>query len=285
MKQILLDFWNFIKQPKDFRDTSGNKWRIFFTLFLAELSLLIVYVPIVYLIDNYIAVEEAVDLNLNIILSFLLLVLAIPFIEEVFFRLGLRRTGLVEIFFSEQQWKKYFPLFIYSSAIIFGLVHISNYANFSWLFILVSPVLILTQLVGGFILSYLRVRFNFWIGFLYHALWNFTAIFILGSIAMLFVNDIDIKTNDYELDIKHQSFVSLIDEKIITFQQTEEGNLQMIQSDEYSVKEMLEMVDVNFDNYIPESYIIELNFKSTNGISKDSLLILLQENDLIKKRR
>lgn len=284
MKQILLDFWAFIKQPKDFRDTSGNKWRIFFTLLFAELSLLIVYVPIVYIIENYIAVEEAVDLNLNIILSFLLLVLVIPFIEEVFFRLGLRRKSLIKLIFTEKQWEKFFPLFIYASAIIFGLVHISNYANFSWLFILVSPILIFTQLIGGFILSYLRVRFNFWLGFLYHALWNFTAIFILGSIAMLFVNDIDIKTNDYELHIKHQSFVSLIDDKTITFQQTEEGKLQMIQSDEYSVTEMLEMLEIDFNNYIPESYIIELNFKSTNGISNDRLLQILEEHELIKKR-
>lgn len=285
MKQILLHFWQFIKHPKDFRDTSSNKWKVFFTLFLAELALLAIYLPVIHLIDKYFAIEDATELNFNIILSFLLLVLLVPFIEEVFFRLGLRRKGLVEFFFTEQQWKKYFPLFIYSSSIIFGIVHIGNYANFSWIFIVLSPILILTQLTGGFILAYLRVRFNFWLSFLYHALWNFTAIFLLGSLSMFFVDSIDIKTNDYELQVKHQLFVSLTDNKTITFEQTEEGKIKIIQSDEYSVSEMLEILDVDFDHYIPESVIIDLNFKSINGISNDSLLILLEENDLLKKRR
>lgn len=48
---------------------------------------------------------------------------------------------------------------------------------------------------------------------------------------------------------------------------------------------MLEILDVDFDHYVPESVIIDLNFKSINGISNDSLLILLEENDLLKKRR
>ncbi|RRA93862.1 CPBP family intramembrane glutamic endopeptidase [Paenimyroides viscosum] len=284
MKQILLDFWQFIKHPKDLRDSSGNKWKVFFTLFLAELALLAIYLPVIYLIDKYFAIENATELNFNIVLSFLLLILLVPFIEEVFFRLGLRRKGLVEIFFTEQQWEKYFPIFIYSSSIIFGIVHISNYANFSWTFIVLSPILILTQLTGGFILAYLRVRFNFWLSFLYHALWNFTAIFLLGSLSMFFVDTIDIKTNDYELQVKHQLFVSLTDDKTITFEQTEEGKIKIIQSDEYSVSEMLEILNVDFDNYVPESVIIDLNFKSNNGISNDSLLIILEENKLLKKR-
>ena len=288
MKQIITDFFSFIRKPKDFQ-YSGNdksyKWRVFFTLFIAELMLLIVYLPLIYLINEHIPIEDSTELNLNVIFSFLLLVLFIPFCEEVFFRLGLRRKGLVGIIFSKEQWEKFFPLFIYASSIIFGLVHISNYANSSWLFIVLSPILILTQLTGGFILAYLRVRFNFWLSFLYHALWNFTAIFLLGNVGMLFVDDIDIKTNDYELQVKHQLFVSLTDDKTITFDQTEDGKLKMLKSDEFSVREMLEFIEVDFENYVPEAVIVDLNFRSNNGISNDSLLIILEENELLKKRR
>lgn len=285
MKQILLDLWEFIKRPKDYREASSHKWHIFFTLFIAELMLLIVYLPLIYLINEHIPIEDSTELNLNVIFSFLLLVLLIPFCEEVFFRLGLRRKGLVGIIFSKEQWEKFFPLFIYASSVIFGLVHISNYANSSWLFIVLSPILILTQLTGGFILAYLRVRFNFWLSFLYHALWNFTAIFLLGNVGMLFVDDIDIKTYDYELQVKHQLFVSLTDDKTITFDQTEDGKLKMLKSDEFSVREMLEFIEVDFENYVPEAVIVDLNFRSNNGISNDSLLIILEENELLKKRR
>jgi len=288
MKQIITNFFSFIRKPKDFQ-YSGNdksyKWKVFFTLFIAELALLVIYLPIFYLIDNYITIEDAFELNLNVISSFLLLVLLIPFLEEVFFRLGLRRKGLIEIFFNEQQWEKYFPVFIYTSSIIFGLVHISNYVNFSWWFILLSPILVLSQLIGGFILTYLRVRFNFWLGFMYHALWNFTAIFLLGNVWMLFVDDINIKTADYELQVKHQLFVSLTDDKTITFDQTEDGKLKMLKSDEFSVREILEIIEVDFENYVPEAVIVDLNFRSNNGISNDTLLIILEENELLKKRR
>src|SRR5690606_15308692 len=102
---------------------------------------------------------------------------------------------------------------------------------------------------------------------------------------MFFVDDIDIKTNDYELQVKHQLFVSLTDDKTITFDQTEDGKLKMLKSDEFSVREMLEFIEVDFENYVPEAVIVDLNFRSNNGISNDSLLIILEENELLKKRR
>lgn len=92
MKQILLDFWQFIKHPKDLRDTSSNKWNVFFTLFLAELALLIFYFPIINVVDKYVVLEETFTDSYNIATSFFLFVLLIPFIEELF----------VGIFYEEQ---------------------------------------------------------------------------------------------------------------------------------------------------------------------------------------
>lgn len=65
---------------------------MFFTLFLAELALLIFYFPIINVVDKYVVLEETFTDSYNIATSFFLFVLLIPFIEELF----------VGIFYEEQ---------------------------------------------------------------------------------------------------------------------------------------------------------------------------------------
>src|SRR5690554_3771313 len=137
MKQILLDFWNFIRKPKDIPYSGGKKtykWNVFFTLFVLELLLLVVYYPCVILLDKYVPLEQSFDMSFSAIGTFFLYILTIPFIEEVFFRLGLRRKYVLKSIFSEQEWQRWFPFFVYSSTIVFGLIHITNYANTQWIF-------------------------------------------------------------------------------------------------------------------------------------------------------
>src|SRR5690606_30598356 len=202
MKQILIDFWQFIKKPQDFPDTKSNKWKVFFTLFVAELLLSVVYLPAAALLDKYVVLEQSLDLSFSAIGSLFSFVLLVPFIEEVIFRLGLRRKYLIEAIFDEKAWHRWFPFFVYSSTIIFGLVHITNYSNTQWIFFAFASFFVLTQLVGGFIMTYLRVRFNFWMGYLYHAVWNFTMIFIVGFVLIEFTEPVHLNTDNYELQIQ-----------------------------------------------------------------------------------
>src|SRR5690606_17607239 len=87
MKQIVTDFISFIRKPKDI-PYSGNeksyKWKMFFTLFALELLLLVVYYPCVILLDKYVPLEQSLDATFSAIGTFFLMVLLIPFIEEVF---------------------------------------------------------------------------------------------------------------------------------------------------------------------------------------------------------
>lgn len=152
MKQIITDFFSFIKNPKDVQ-YSGNdkayKWKVFFTLFLTELALLIFYYPIMIWIDKYVELEEAFTDSYNILMSFFLYVLLIPFFEELFFRYFLRRTGFLKYIFSEKVWHKFYPIFFYTSVLVFGFVHITNYEFTSiWIYIL-APFLVLSQIIGG----------------------------------------------------------------------------------------------------------------------------------------
>lgn len=285
MKQILIDFWQFIKKPQDFPDTKSNKWKVFFTLFVAELLLLVVYLPAAALLDKYVVLEQSIDLSSSAIGSLFLFVLLIPLIEEVIFRLGLRRKYLIEAIFDEKAWHRWFPFFVYSSTIIFGLVHISNYANTQWIFFALAPFIILTQLVGGFIMAYLRVRFNFWLGFLYHATWNFMMIFIIGSFVMLFSDDTHIKTDNYELTIKEKMFESFSEKKVISYK-ADDKTVYSIESKDYNMTELFEIIYKDNKEYIPKpATVVELKFEAENGISKDSLLILLEQEDYLRKRK
>ena len=54
--------------------------------------------------------------------------------------------------------------------------------------------------------------------------------FILGSISMLFTKDINVKTNDYELQIKERQFLSLTDPKQISFQEGEDNKIISLES-------------------------------------------------------
>ena len=285
MKQILIDFWQFIKKPQDFPDTKSNKWKVFFTLFVAKLLLLVVYLPAAALLDKYVVLEQSIDLSSSAIGSLFLFVLLIPLIEEVIFRLGLRRKYLIEAIFDEKAWHRWFPFFVYSSTIIFGLVHISNYANTQWVFFALAPFIILTQLVGGFIMAYLRVKFNFWLGVLYHATWNFMMIFIIGYFVILFNDDTHIKTDDYELTIKEKMFESFSEKKVISYK-ADDKTVYSIESKDYNMTELFEIIYKDNKEYIPKpATVVELKFEAENGISKDSLLILLEQEEFVRKRK
>lgn len=288
MKQILLDFWNFIKRPKDSPYSGGKKtykWKVFFTLFVAKLLLLVVYLPAAALLDKYVVLEQSIDLSSSAIGSLFLFVLLIPLIEEVIFRLGLRRKYLIEAIFDEKAWHRWFPFFVYSSTIIFGLVHISNYANTQWIFFALAPFIILTQLVGGFIMAYLRVRFNFWLGFLYHAVWNFTMIFVVGFFVMLFNDDTHIKTDNYELNIKEKQFSGFMKAKETTTQRDTLDNIMLIKSEGYTMIGLLDIISPENSIYIGKPILVDFNFTAEKGISTDSLLMILENEGYIVKKK
>jgi membrane protease YdiL (CAAX protease family) len=96
------------------------------------------------------------------ILVFVALILAI-LVFQYLWKNKTRRIKLI---------KRYFPYHFYSTAIIFGLVHISNYDN-PFKFGLPIVLLILPQLFVGFILGYVRMRFGISKSIIMHAAYNF----------------------------------------------------------------------------------------------------------------
>lgn len=287
MKQVILDFFSFIRKPKDAHYTGNDKaykWKVFFTLFLCELALLIFYYPIMIWIDKYVELEEAFADSYNIFTSFFLFVLFVPFLEELFFRYFLRRTGFLKYIFSKKVWHKFYPIFFYSSVVAFGFVHITNYEFTSiWIYVL-APFLVLTQIIGGAIMSYLRIRFNFWLGFMYHALWNFVAFFIIdGSYYLFNVDNIEIETKTYKLSVEQKQFLSISESKIIEYTAAVD-TIYVIKANYYNTKEILEIITPEKTDYKGTSDLINLEFTSEKGIPTDSLLHILETEGYIEKK-
>lgn len=142
----------------------SEKWKIFRMLLLLEMAIIFIIVFPIYYLVNWITPLREVEFieDLTLVKSLIFLVFLIPFLEEVLFRLKLRYSGLVEAIISRGFWDRIFPYLVYCLALIFGLLHVTNYANSDLLFYVFAPLLVISQLIGGFVMSYLRVHLNFW---------------------------------------------------------------------------------------------------------------------------
>ena len=144
-----------------------------------------VLMPLNDLVEHFVSTDSKLDLHKKSITSaiFIAVVLA-PVFEEIGFRLILRRNFPIKYIFSQKLWDKIFPFLVYASSVIFGFGHLTNYTNDGFWFYVFSPIIIAPQLIGGLVTAFIRVKYNFFYGILYHSLWNASLIFPL-----IFINN------------------------------------------------------------------------------------------------
>ena len=138
-------------------------------------------------------------------MSVILSIILAPVFEEIGFRLILRRIFPIKYIFSQKLWDKIFPFLVYVSSVIFGFLHLSNYTNDGFSFYIFSPIIIASQLIGGLVTAFIRVKYNFFYGMLYHALWNALIIFPLIFIDN-FSSPYQEKTEKYSMEISEKHF-------------------------------------------------------------------------------
>lgn len=96
-----------------------------------------------------------------LVILFMVAVLA-PLIEELMFR------APITLFC---KYKKGFKYIFYGFAVLFGYIHIFNF-EIETTVILLSPILVLPQIILGLILGYLRVKLGLIYSIILHALYN-----------------------------------------------------------------------------------------------------------------
>lgn len=110
-------------------------------------------------IDNH-AMEDIMD-QFPLSFVFFITVVIAPILEELLFRAPLTLF----------KKKNTFRIAFYSITLLFGLVHISNY-ELTTRILIFTPILVSPQILLGFYLGYLRVRFGLLWAIALHACFN-----------------------------------------------------------------------------------------------------------------
>lgn len=71
----------------------------------------------------------------------------------------------------EKLWIRGFPFLFHVFAITFGLVHLSNYSHITNYFLAIP--LVSSQIVSGYVLGFIRMKFGLVYGMGLHSVWNF----------------------------------------------------------------------------------------------------------------
>jgi hypothetical protein len=197
-----------------------------------------------------------------------------PLIEEVIFRLGLRYNKFYSVFINRKRWDFIFRFLVYFTVLAFGFVHSVNFLNDSTFFYWVLPLLVTTQTIGGFILTFLRVRFNFISSLFAHVLWNFSMMLIF-IVSPYFFKPYVKENESYSVKIEQLSYSKV---ELQKFEVDSSANkVFKLKINEYSLNHVL---DTLFQHErLLEDYVINLQFESKKGTSKEDLKKLLLEYD------
>jgi membrane protease YdiL (CAAX protease family) len=167
---MIEQIWEYIKNPKytPFLEYSkSDKLNVFIKILVLTLATSFCLGILMSIIINATGADlgtHAMDQLLekyNEFTIFLLAVVMAPVLEELLFRAPL-------VYFKKSQLFKYA---YYTSAILFGLVHLTNFEAFTsyyWL----TPILVAPQVVAGFFLGYTRVKLGLGWSILLHACHN-----------------------------------------------------------------------------------------------------------------
>ena len=276
------DFVSFLRHPKDVqtKESFKRKLQTIFILLGFEICLIyFVLAPLYYLMEPLVSVKEELDYKEDtLLMSAISSIILAPVLEEIGFRLILRRNFPIKYIFSQKLWDRIFPFLVYASSVIFGFVHLTNYTNDGFWFYVFSPIIIASQLIGGFIITFIRVKYNFFYGILYHALWNALIIFPL-----IFINNFSSpyqeKTEKYSIEISEKYFFDE-DEKQVFKIDSLRGKIYKIDVEQYSFQHFLDSLYQGNKHQIDDAFI-KMKFDSQKGVTKEEFIeILKKEYDI-----
>jgi len=178
--KVINELVKFLKKPDDRRIqlTVKGKLNLMLILFAFEAVVSILLIPVLAIAEDVTESEYVGDENLGEIQLFILTVLVFPVIEELVFRYFLNYDRVNPKLISREKWNVIFPCLVYFSAITFAAVHIFNF-SFSLDYWFLLPVLVFSQFFGGLIITFIRVRLNFYFAVFYHMFWNLFFITLL----------------------------------------------------------------------------------------------------------
>ncbi len=205
VKETYEDLLDFLKSPadvKDFNQTYRQKAKRLFSILAIHIPIMGICLAIVFCVTSLASVNIENHRLTSLLQQYriweivFLVIVLVPFVEELAFRLYLRfkNNNLVHaiILLSSltgkhskartekllaNLWLNHFGSIFYGSAILFSVAHITNYEN-NLILLLLSPLIVLPQFIAGLFLGYLRVRYNLILGYIMHAIHNAVLLFL-----------------------------------------------------------------------------------------------------------
>ena len=225
--------------------------------------------------EPLVSVKEELDYKEDtLLMSAISSIILAPVLEEIGFRLILRRIFPIKYIFSQKLWDKIFPFLVYASSVIFGFVHLTNYTNDGFWFYVFSPIIITSQLIGGLVTAFIRVKYNLFYGMLYHSLWNILAIFPLIFIDN-FSSPYQEKTEKYSIEISEKHFFDE-DEKQVFKIDSLQGKIYKIEVEQYSFQHFLDSLYQGNKYQINDAFI-KMKFDSQKGVTKEGFIEILKK--------
>ena len=285
MIQFIKEIFAFYKNPTDTRidhySVKKNAAYIAYA-FLANTLLLIIFLPILfYMADQLKDTSFLVYEHDTLKFTLLYYVLIIPVIEEIIFRLPLRYNRLYAVFLSREKWNKLFKVLVYLLPLSFGLVHISNYdlQSAGTLVLLLTPLAVLSQIAGGFLLTFLRVKFNLLSSITSHMIWNLLMGVCLAFGESYFDKKYIQSEKEYEIKIESNAFSDLTAQKLTV--DSANQKIYSVESSHLSINHVLDSLAQFIRN--DEDYSINLSLKSKNGITKKQFIKIMADYDKCKE--
>lgn len=296
IRDTITDLLAFLRNPRDeqYSDQSKQtKIKKLFTILALDIVLMIPLICLITAFEKFgwIDIQENKLIYLfnsgPFWLIFISIIALVPFIEEIIFRLFLRNRRnylllLIGYFFPKHKtilfdwWAKKYRYFFYLSSILFAWAHLSNYDTEN-IIIYIFPILVLPQFVMGALLGYLRVKFDFMLGFFLHAIHN--AIFI--SIFLLAMDQSD----NHRLNINNDKYVLQIEE-VSMFEHSVISKVDNSKEDSVSFKGVdlkstifyltnvdLELIESNNKEILNKKLLVNFKNKSKVKINKDSIIL------------
>lgn len=281
----------FIQQPVEFfPELLGvkNKARVFLATISYDALFVGVATAILYMVDKYLLVLQWPLLDMRLWVIFLGAVVIAPLFEELVFRLPLRYNKnwiwrkMEKLFHLEQRvfWTKNYRYILYTFVFLFGMLHLVNYSNKEFLFYLITPLIVGSQLFGGLLLSYVRLKLGFWWGVAHHGIWNGLVI-ILSLILFHNKEVVSVKQEGFTLSI-HELVYLDSKEKVFKLSHLENGLINLLEVKNNSVQQLVDSLYADDHLVVLNDTWMNLTLKAPKGIDKNVLLDVLKEQYHIK---
>ncbi|MEJ8801179.1 CPBP family intramembrane glutamic endopeptidase [Pontibacter sp. H249] len=181
----------------------------------------------------------------------------------------------------EQSWARAYRIIFYAAAVIFGLIHLTNF-EYSTAILLLAPILVAPQVVGGLFMGYMRVKYGFFWGYYLHAAHN--AVFL--GLGLLFMSELEEKLN-----ISNKNYTLVVEEHVLNSKTEKEVAYTAKDSIAFENKKLSEVISdllqkekvtVDFGNNRHADKSINLRYKSHAANAQNKTLILNELQELYK---